>query len=195
MTITEKQSSYSARSLTDAIAALPIPFDPSNNILDITDILSQLRTVDTSKLERIHTYLLSEYKQRDKNIKFREHKYKFLEFAQHKLEVEKNTHKYIPSVFAETHAVKEDVRCFANPLFFCRKALTILSRFRYTNLNSLLKLAKEPELTVEFDIDALNTVPTTFDEFAGWTTLLETAIAKELQKVGPLSWRTRRIRE
>jgi hypothetical protein len=188
LTITEKQSSYAAHSLNNAISALPVPFNPSEDIFDVHDILSRIQRMETSKLERIEAYLASEFTRRDEHLKFREHLNKFLEFSQSKIEVEKKSKKYVPSIFVETHATKEEMRFFANPLFFYRKVRDLLEKINYADLNSLLRLAKEPELTVELETEALKATPSTFAELEDWLKILDNAVGRELQKVGPLSW-------
>jgi hypothetical protein len=189
LTITEKQLSYTAKSLEKAISELPIPFKPSEEIIDVTDILSRIERLETSKLERIEAYLASEFIKRDERFRFHEQLNKFLEFSQNKIEVEKRSKKYIPSIFIETHTTKEEMRFFANPLFFCRKVKALLEKIDYSNLNSLLRLAREAELTGELDTEVSKPVPSTFSELEGWLITLDNAIGRELQKVGPLSWK------
>jgi cell fate (sporulation/competence/biofilm development) regulator YmcA (YheA/YmcA/DUF963 family) len=188
ITITEKQSSYTAKSLGEEISKLPISFSPSKDILDVNDILSRIQHLETDKLERIEAYLASEFTKRDEHLRFREQFDKFLEFSQSKIEVEKKTKKYIPSIFVETHKTKEEMRLFANPLFFCRKVVDLLRKLDYSSLNTRLRLANEPELTLEFDIEMFATVPSTFDELKHWSNALLDVVGIELQKVAPLSW-------
>lgn len=189
VTLTEKQASYTAKSLTEAISALPVQFNPSEHILDTDDLLSRIKNIETSELEQIEEYLASEYVKRDAHLKFREQFEKFIEFAQSKIEVEKATRKYIPSIFVETHTTKEQMRIFAHPLFFCRKVGDVLEKIDYSHLNYFLKLAKEPELTLQIEATPLKSVPSTFAELKDWLKGLDDTVGKELEKVGPLSWR------
>lgn len=55
-------------------------------------------------------------------------------------------------------------------------------------MNSLFKLAKEPEITLELDRGILSADPLTFAELKSWAKGAEEAIARELKKVQPLSW-------
>ncbi|RWX69386.1 hypothetical protein EN780_06410 [Mesorhizobium sp. M4B.F.Ca.ET.089.01.1.1] len=188
LTISEKQSAYTAKSLHKAISELTISFDPAQDILGVTDILLRIKRLETSKLERVEAYLVSEFRKRDEHLKFREQFEKFLEFAQSKIAVEKSSKKYIPSLFVETHKTKKEMRLFANPLFFYRKVIDLLKKFEYTHLNSVLALAKEPKITFAVNADALTAIPSTFAELEGWLKGLDEAVVAELQKVGPLSW-------
>ncbi|WP_429817261.1 SMEK domain-containing protein [Ensifer sp. B1-9] len=188
LTITEKQSSYTAKALGEAISALSVRFDPASDILDISDIVSRLSNLDTPKLGRIDQYLALEFKKRDQHLQFRMELEKFLEFSQNKIDVEKNSKKYIPSIFVETHKTKEEMRLFAHPLFFCRKIQDVLSKINYYDLNHLLKIGRQSELFLEFNREILGATPTTFPELWPWLTAVDTAIERELRKVGPLSW-------
>ncbi|MBB2714670.1 SMEK domain-containing protein (plasmid) [Rhizobium sophoriradicis] len=190
LTITEKQSSYTAKTLNEAIAALPVSFSVLENILDITDILKHLQGLETAKLERIEFYLSAEFRKRDEHLQFRDQLDKFLEYSTAKIEVEKKSKKYIPSIFVETHATKEETRLFSNPIFFYRKVQDGLKRLNYTHLNSLLRLAREPELGLEFDNGLLTASPRTIPELREWIDAIEGAIGNELQKIGPMSWRS-----
>lgn len=191
LTLTEKQASYTSKSMANAISILPVAFNPSDDILDIEDILSRIKYIETSELERIEAYLASEYTKRDAHLQFREQFDKFIEFAQSKIEVEKTSRKYIPSIFVETHTTKEEMRLFAHPLFFCRKVKGVLEKIDYAHLNSLLRLAREPELALQLRTEVLEPVPSTFAELQDWLKVLDNAVGRELQKVGPLSWHYR----
>ena len=188
LTLTDKQSSYSAKPLENAIASLPVSFDPSKDILDVDDLISRIRCLDTSKLGLIESYFASEFKKRDAHLLFRDQLNKFLEVSQAKIEVEKNSKKYIPSIFIETHATKEEMRFFAHPLFFSRKAGELLAKLDYSHLNSLLGLAREPAINIELDKNALARIPTKFSELKTWLDDFDQAVDSELKKVGPLSW-------
>lgn len=188
LTITEKQSSYTAKSLAAAVSALPINFDPAVDILDISDIVARLRLLDTATLERIESYLASEFGKRDQNLHFRAQLDDFLNFSQSKLEVEKRSKKYIPNIFIETHKTKDEIRLFSHPLFFYRKVQDVLRKVEYSNLNSLLKLGREPELTTEITNDFLNVELNNFSNLWVWLDELDDVIKNELAKIGPLSW-------
>ncbi len=185
VTITEKQTSYTAKVLDSAICALPVPFSKSDNILDLGDILSSIRLLDTDKLGQIVTHLKSEFEKYDEHSRFRENLDQFLEFTTRKIEVEKTSKKYIPEIFVETHSTKEEMRAFVNPMFFYRKVQDALFRIDYRHLNASLAFAKEPELALELD---RSTSPAAYAQLAGWSRAIGDAVDKELAKVRPLSW-------
>lgn len=189
LALTEKQSAYKAGALACAIANLTIPFNPAEHIIDVTDLLSQVRRLDTSDLERIDAYLASGWAERDRHVRFREQLDKFLEFSTNKIELEKRSRKYIPSIFVETHSTKEEVRLFANPLFFYRKIQDNLVRLDYGHLNSRMRIAREPEFVLDLDRTLLTETPSTFAELEDWLDRVGEAVARELAKVRPLSWR------
>lgn len=186
--LTEKQASYTAKSLERAIAALTIPFDPATDVIDWENILTRIRHLETEKLEAIDHYLASGWAKRDSQVKFREQLGKFLAFSAEKIEVEKASRKYIPAIFVDTHSTKEQMRLFANPLFFYRKIQDKLRRFAYDHLNSNLKIAGEPELVSEIDASLLSATPATFAELGAWLDQVDQAIGVELAKVRPMSW-------
>lgn len=188
LALTEKQSAYKAGALACAIADLTIPFNPAEHIVDVTDLLSQIRRLDTSHLERIDTYLASGWAEHDQHMRFREQLDKFLEFSTNKIELEKRSRKYIPSIFVETHSTKEEVRLFANPLFFYRKIQDNLARLNYGHLNSRMRIAREPEFVLELDRTLLTEVSSTFAELDSWLDRVGEAVARELAKLRPLSW-------
>lgn len=188
LALTEKQTSYTAKSLERVIAALSIPFDPAADVIDWDDILARIRHVETDKLEAIDHYLASGWAKRDNHVKFREQLDKFLAFSTEKIEVEKTSRKYIPAIFVETHSTKEQMRLFANPLFFYRKVQDKLRCFDYDHLNASLKIAGEPELVSELDASLLSAAPATFAELGAWLDQVDQAISVELAKVRPLSW-------
>lgn len=189
LALTEKQSAYKAAALASAIADLTIPFNPAEHIIDVTDLLSQIRRLETSDLERIDAYLASEWSERDRHLRFRQQLDKFLEFSTNKIELEKRSRKYIPSIFVETHSTKEEVRLFANPLFFYRKIQDKLLRLDYKHLNSRMRIAREPEFVLDLDRQLLTETPSTFAELEDWLERVCQAVARELAKVRPLSWR------
>lgn len=188
VSLTERQSTYGAKSLAAARSALPIAFDPAADVLDLTDLLKQIRGLETIEIERIARYLSEEFKRRDEHLRFRDQLDKFLEFSQRKIEAEKKSKKYIPSIFVETHTTKEEMRFFSNPLFFYRKVQDELSRINYSRLNSLLKLAAEPELTLELDAAVMTAAPSTLEELEFWANDAEATINRELTKLRPFSW-------
>lgn len=187
--LVEKQSSYGSSGLATAIADLKISFDPTEHIIDVAGILSRTRHLETSELEHIDAYLASAWAVRDRQLRFREQLEKFLEFSTNKIEHEKRTRKYIPSIFVETHSTKEEVRLFTNPLFFYRKIQDHLAKLDYGHLNSLMKIAREPEFALDLDRAILAETPTTFASLDAWLRQVEEVIARELAKVRPLSWR------
>lgn len=188
LALTEKQSVYKAGALACAIADLTIPFNPAEHIVDVTDLLFHIRRLDTSHLERIDAYLASGWAEHDRHVGFREQLDKFLEFSTNKIELEKRTRKYIPSIFVETHSTKEEVRLFANPLFFYRKIQDKLARFDYGHLNSRMRIAREPEFVLELDRALLTEALSTFTELDSWLDRVYVAVARELAKLRPLSW-------
>lgn len=186
--LTEKQASYGATALTRAAEQLAIRFDPAENIIDVSDLLTKIQRLATSDLERIHRYLASEWEDRDRQLRFREQLESFLLFSTDKIEREKSSRKYIPSIFVETHSTKEEVRLFANPLFFYRKIQDCLTTLDYDHLNSLMRIAREPEFTLDLDRAMLTETPSSFVELADWLERLAAAVNSELAKVRPLSW-------
>lgn len=189
LALNEKQASYTAKSLERAIAVLTIPFNPAANVIDWVDILTRIQHLETAKLEAIDQYLASGWAKRDSHVKFREQLDKFLRFSTDKIEVEKISRKYIPSIFVETHSTKEQMRLFANPLFFYRKIQDKLRNFGYDHLKPSFRIAGEPELVSELDVGLLSASPATFAELSVWLDQFDQAIGIELAKVRPLSWR------
>ena len=189
LALTDKQSSYKASALSLAIADLAITFDPAEHIIDVTDLLARIRHLETGELELIDSYLSSGWAEHDKLLRFREQLDKFLEFSTSKIEHEKRSRKYIPSIFVETHSTKEEVRLFSNPLFFYRKIQDHLDRFDYGHLNSLMKIAREPEFVCDLDRTLLAETPSTFADLHTWLLRVENAVGREISKVRPLSWR------
>ncbi|WP_234054164.1 MULTISPECIES: hypothetical protein [unclassified Xanthobacter] len=187
LALTEKQASYTAKSLERAITALTIPFDPAADVIDWDDILTRIRHLETDKLEAIDHYLASGWAKRDSQVKFREQLNNFLAFSTERIEVEKTSRKYIPAIFVETYSAKEQMRLFANPFFFYRKIQDKLRRFAYDHLNASLKIAGEPELVSELDACLLSATPATFAELGAWLDQVDQAIGVELAKVRPLS--------
>ena len=140
--ITEKQKSYTSQKLTEAANSLTIEFDPSNNILDFQDLAKMLGDLTNEQLKHINGHLEAEFKKADDNLQFRSKLDAFLGVSQQKIEDEKRTKKYIPSVFVETSETKEEMRYFANPMFFYRKIDDDLRRIDLSHFNELLYMAK-----------------------------------------------------
>ena len=140
--ITERQNSYTSQKLTEAAHKLSIEFDPSTNILDFRDLAKKFGELTNDQLERINTHLEEEFRKADASLKFRSNLDAFLAVSQQKIEDEKRTKKYIPSVFVETSETKEDMRYFANPMFFYRKIDDDFRRIDLSHFNELLGMAK-----------------------------------------------------
>ncbi|MDB5583191.1 MAG: hypothetical protein JWR80_8367 [Bradyrhizobium sp.] len=188
LALIEKQSTYGASTLARAIANLRIPFDPAKHVINLVDLLSRIRQLDTSDLERIDAHLASGWAERDRQLRFREQLDKFLAFSTDKIELEKRSRKYIPSIFVETHATKEEVRLFANPLFFYRKIQDHLAKFDYRHLNKIMRIAREFQFVLDLDQSLLIETPSNFAELGIWLDRVVAAVALELAKVRPLSW-------
>jgi len=140
--ITERQNSYPSPKLTEAANKLSIKFDTSTNIIDYRDLAKKLTDLTNEQLKRINNHLEAEFRDADDHLQFRDNLDEFLGVSQQKIEVEKQTKKYIPSVFVETSDTKEDMRYFANPMFFYRKIDDDLNRIDLAYFNELLGLAK-----------------------------------------------------
>lgn len=140
--ITERQRSYTSRKLAEAANCLSIKFDPSSNILDFHDLAKKLNELNNGQIKHINDQLEAEFTKTDANLQFRRNLDAFLGVSQQKIEDEKRTKKYIPSVFVETSETKEEMRYFANPMFFYRKIDDDLRRVDLAHLNKLLVMAK-----------------------------------------------------
>ncbi len=140
--ITERQKSYTSQKLIEAANNLSIEFDPSNDILDFQDLAKRLGELTNEQLEHINGHLEEEFAKTDINLQFRSNLDAFFGFSQQKIEDEKRTKKYIPSVFVETSETKEEMRYFANPMFFYRKIDDDLRRIDLAYFNGLLGMAK-----------------------------------------------------
>ena len=145
--ITEKQNSYTSKKLIETAKNLSITFDTSTNILDYRDLAKKLGEFTNKQLERINEHLEEAFRQFDANLIFRSNLEAFLRVSQQKIEDEKRTKKYIPSVFVETSETKEEMRYFANPMFFYRKIDDDLRRIDLDHLNQLLCMAKIAPIT------------------------------------------------
>ncbi|EOE5522631.1 SMEK domain-containing protein, partial [Cronobacter turicensis] len=119
--ISEKQSSYTSKGLASVVSQLSIDFDTSYNILDFRDLAKKFEELTNDEIKKINDYLEEGFLTADSKLKFHANLVEFLEVSQKKIEDEKLTKKYIPSVFVETSDTKEEMRYFANPMFFYRK--------------------------------------------------------------------------
>lgn len=154
--ITERQKSYTSQKLTKAASRLSIEFDPLINILDFQDLAKKLGELSNERLEHINGHLEAEFKKKDASLQFRSNLEAFLGVSQQKIEDEKRTKKYIPSVFVETSETKEEMRYFANPMFFYRKIDDDLRRIDLSHFNELLGMAKiEPVADILREIKTL----------------------------------------
>lgn len=140
--ITEKQKSYTSKKLTEAANRLSVEFNPSSNILDFHNLAKILYELTDEQLERINGHLAIEFTKTDANLQFRSNLDAFLRVSQQKIEDEQRTKKYIPSVFVEVSMAKEEMRYFANPMFFYRKIDDDLRRIDLAYFNELLGMAK-----------------------------------------------------
>ncbi len=186
--ITERQNSYASRKLTDAANKLSIKFDPSTNILDFRDLAKKLGALANEQLERITDHLEEEFRQADANLQFRNNLDAFLRVSQQKIEDEKRAKKYIPSVFVETSETKEEMRYFANPMFFHRKIDDDLRRTNLAHFNELLGMAKiEPVADNLYEITTLNEPNSLFELRARLSQ--QSAVLEAIQEhIFPFSW-------
>lgn len=140
--ITERQKLYTSKKLIEAVRNLSIDFNPSANILDFKDLAKMFGGLTSEQLESINGHFEAEFTKGDKKFQFRSDLDSFLRVNQQKIEDEKRTKKYIPSVFVETSETKDEVRYFANPMFFYRKIDDDLQRINLVPFNELLSMAK-----------------------------------------------------
>ncbi|XCN72225.1 MAG: SMEK domain-containing protein [Candidatus Electrothrix aestuarii] len=140
--ITERQKSYTSQKLTETMNSLSIKFNPVSDILDYQDLAKRLGELTNEQIENINDHLEAEFTKTDRNLQFRSNLDAFLAVSQQKIEDEKRTKKYIPSVFVETSETKEEMRYFANPMFFYRKIDDDLRRIDLCGFNELLGMAK-----------------------------------------------------
>lgn len=186
--ITERQNSYTSQKLTEEANSLSIAFDPSRNILDFRDLAKRLSELTNEQLESINSHLEAEFTKTDKNLEFRSNLDAFLGVSQQKIEDEKRTKKYISSVFVETSETKEDMRYFANPMFFYRKIDDDLRRIDLAHFNELLGMAKiEP---VADNLHKITTLEAPNSLFDLRTRLVQQSSALEAiqDHVSPFSW-------
>ncbi|MBU1054443.1 MAG: SMEK domain-containing protein [Proteobacteria bacterium] len=186
--ITERQKSYTSQKLTEAANSLSIEFDPSSDILDFQDLAKMLGELTNEQLENINGHLEVEFKKTDATLQFRSNLDAFLAVSQQKIEDEKRTKKYIPSVFVETSETKEEMRYFANPMFFYRKIDDDLLRIDLSHFNELLCMAKIKP--VADNLREINTLeaPNSLSKLRARLVQQSTALEAIQEHVSPFSW-------
>ena len=140
--ITERQQTYTSQRLRTAIDRLSVVFDPASNILDYKNLAAKFTELNNEQLESINVYLEAEFKKQDASLQFRKDLDNFLSVSQQKIEDEKHSKKYLPCVFVETTEAKEEMRYFANPMFFFRRIDDDIRRVDLDHFNKLLGMAK-----------------------------------------------------
>lgn len=186
--ITERQNSYTSRKLKEAANKLSNKFDMSNSILDFRDLAKKIGELTNERIERINDHLEKEFKQADANLQFRNNLDAFIGVSQQKIEDEKRTKKYIPSVFVETSETKDEMRYFANPMFFYRKIDDDLRRIDLAYFNELLGMAKiEPVADNLREITMLE-APNSLFELQARLVQQATALDAIQKHVSPFSW-------
>lgn len=186
--ITERQKSYTSQKLTEAANSLSINFDPARNILDYQDLAKRLGELTNDQIESINDHLEAEFTKADKNLQFRSNLDAFLAVSQQKIEDEKRTKKYIPSVFVETSETKEEMRYFANPMFFYRKIDDDLRCINLEGFNELLGMAKiEPLSDNLFEINALE-VPSSLNELRARLVKQRNELEATKELISPFSY-------
>ena len=189
--ITERLKAYNSQKLTEAANSLSIEFDPSSDILDYQDLakmLSDPNKVTNEQLENINSHLEAGFTKKDTNLQFRNNLEAFLGVSQQKIEDEKRTKKYIPSVFVETSETKEEMRYFANPMFFYRKIDDDLRRIDLAHFNELLSMAKiKPVADNLREITTLE-VPNDLSELRTRLVQQSTVLEAIQKHVSPFTW-------
>jgi len=186
--ITERQKSYTSQKLAVAMNSLSIEFDPSSDILDFQDLAKMLSELTNEQLEHINDHLEKEFTKTDANLQFRSNLEAFLAVSQQKIEEEKRTKKYIPSVFVEISETKEEMRYFANPMFFYRKIDDDLRRIDLTHFNELLGMAKIEPVAGNFREIATLEAPKSLSELRARLVQQSTALEAIQKHVSPFSW-------
>ena len=194
LVITQKQSTYGAKSVEEGRNALGIEFDPATNVIDATDLLRKLEEASTPNLEAIFQYLRSQFEEQDRNLRFKNTLDGFLAYGRRKIDVEKQSKKYIPSIFVETHAAKEDVRIFANPLFFHGKIHDAVTSVRYGHLNKALEFISSPPFQSVLDTFSTGEVPTSLEELRGVLRHQRQVLSDEIKALGLFHDRNREDR-
>lgn len=186
--ITERQKSYTSQKLTEAANSLSIEFDPASDILDLQDLAKMLGELTNEQLEHINGHLEVEFTKTDANLQFRSNLDAFLGVSQQKIEDEKRTKKYIPSVFVESSETKEEMRYFANPMFFYRKIDDDLRLIDLAHFNELLGMAKiDPVADNLREITTLE-APNSLSELQARLVQQSTALEAIQEHVSPFSW-------
>lgn len=187
--ITEKQNSYSSNKLKEAVSNLSIEFDSSTDILDYHDLAKMLAVLTIEQLESINNYLEEGFRQTDAHLQFRKNLDEFLRVSQQKIEDEKRTKKYIPSVFVETSETKEEMRYFANPMFFYRKIDDDIGRINLTHLNQFLGMSRIKPIEDKLgEIQTLK-VPDSLSELQTRMLQQNTSLEDMQEIVAPFSYR------
>ncbi|WP_287373987.1 SMEK domain-containing protein [Prosthecochloris sp.] len=186
--ITERQSSYSSQKLTEAVNKLPIKFDASTNILDYRDLAKKLGELTNKQLKHINEHLEEHFRQADANLQFRNNLDEFLRVSQQKIEDEKRTKKYIPSVFVETSETKEEMRYFANPMFFYRKIDDDLRFIDLNHLNQLLGMAKIGPIAGNLHVSASREKPNSLSELRERFVQQSEVLRVIQEHISPFSW-------
>jgi len=190
--ITERQKSYTSQKLTEAANSLSIEFDPSSDILDFQDLAKMLGELTNEQLEHINDYLEAEFTKADANLQFRSNLDAFLSVSQQKIDDEKRTKKYIPSVFVETSETKEEMRYFANPMFFYRKIDDDLRRIDLAHFNELLGMAKIEPIADNLREITTSEAPNSLSELRARLIQQSNALEAIQKQVSPFSWRGER---
>ena len=186
--ITERQNSYSSQKLREAANKLSIKFDISTHILDYRDLAKILGELTNKQIERINEHLEEGFRQADTNLQFRKNLDEFLRVSQQKIEDEKRTRKYIPSVFVETSDTKEEMRYFANPMFFYRKIDDDLRRIDLNHLNQLLCMAKIAPIAGNLPAIATLEEPNSLSELRERFVQQSVALGAIQRHISPFSW-------
>lgn len=187
LVLTEKQSTYSSKKLKKQIAGLPIAFESDSHIIDYRDLAARLGALDSEKIKAVTEILTDEFAKQDASLAFRKELENFLTIAQAKIEFEKKSKKYIPSIFIETSSTKEQVRFFAHPLFFYRKIRQELSKLKLTELNDLLRLAKQKPIDESPDLAKLAPDPANLDQLAETLSRQADALQALRSRIAPMS--------
>lgn len=165
--LTEKQTSYSSKKLANAATDCSIDFSPERDILDYQNLSHLLSELPEGKLEAVADILDGFFAAEDTGRKFRAELNAFLEVSVKKIEDEKSSKKYIPSVFVETTKTKEEMRYFANPLFFCEKIDDALSAFNLVEYNRILQLSHMQPINFDLATTISSPYPNTLSDLFG----------------------------
>ena len=122
-------------------------FDKSEHIMDFSDILKQIDTVDEEILIKLYQLFKIEFDNKSNYIDdINQIVNKIRLFTKQQIEIQKRSSKYIPDIFVETSKIKELSRYFAVPKFYYR-ALDDIKLRAIENLNESFK---------DFDLDPVN---------------------------------------